>query len=147
MGRNKKAEYNRWKYGLDLAPIKKASDDRIKSSDAFTKIKTNAEWLARQNDKITPLNLKKFQEEQRQIKAVGKQIDSINKSAKELDVEAMAEDLKKFEYDTGKSERFKQWIKSLRNNDIYLGEAVNVINDMIVQKNLVYNANGAGRKN
>ncbi len=103
--------------------------------------------MARQNDKITPLNLKKFQEEQRQIKAVGKQIDSINKSAKELDVEAMAEDLKKFEYDTGKSERFKQWIKSLRNNDIYLGEAVNVINDMIVQKNLVYNANGAGRKN
>lgn len=140
-----KADFNRWKYGLDLAPIKKASDDRIKSNEAFTKIKANAEWLAKQDDKVSPLSLKKFQEEQKQMKAVAKQIDSLNKSAKELDVEALTEDLKKFEYDTGKSERFKQWIKSLRNNDIYLGEAVNVINDMIVQKNLVYNSNG--RKN
>lgn len=143
----KKADYVRWKYGLDLAPIKKASDDRLKSNDAFTKIRANAEWLAKQNDRITPLSLKKFQEEQRQMKAVAKEIDSINKSAKELDVEAMAEDVKKFEYDAGKSERFKQWIKSLRSSDIYLGEAVNVINDMIVQKNLVYNTNSNPRKN
>lgn len=142
-----KADYKRWKYGLDLAPIKKASDDRIRSSEAFAKIKANAEWLSKQNDKITPLNLKKYLEEQRQMKAVAKQIDSASKSAKELDVAAMPEDLKKFEYDTGKLERFKQWIKALRNNDIYLGEAVNVINDMIVQKNLVYNTNGGARKN
>lgn len=142
-----KADYSRWKYGLDLAPIKKASDDRLKTSDAFTKIKSNAEWLAKQNDKVAQLNLKKYQEEQKQMKAVARQIDSLSKSAKELDVEAMAEDLKKFEYDAGKLERFKQWIKSLRGNDIYLGEAVNVVNDMIVQKNLVYNNNNNSRKN
>jgi carboxyl-terminal processing protease len=75
------------------------------------------------------------------MKAMARQMDSISKSAKELDVEAIGEDLKKLEYDAGKSERFKQWIKSLRSNDIYLGEAVNVVNDMIVQKNLVYNTN------
>ena len=140
-----KADYTRWKYGLDLIPIKKSSDDRIKNNVAFTKIKTNAEWLSKQNDKVSPLSLKKFQEEQKQMKAVAKEIDSLSKSAKELDVEAMPEDLKKFEYDAGKLERFKAWIKSLRGNDIYLGEAVNVINDMIVQKNVVYNTNG--RKN
>lgn len=141
-----KADYRRWKYGLDLAPIKKASDDRMKSNVAFSKIKANAEWLAKQNDKVSPLSLKKFLEEQKQMKAIAKEIDSLSKSAKELDVEAMVEDLKKFEYDAGKLERFKQWIKSLRGNDIYLGEAVNVVNDMIVQKNLVYNNNN-GRKN
>lgn len=140
-----KADYRRWKFGLDLAPIKKASEDRQRINGAFAKIKANAEWLARQNDKVVPLSLKKYQEEQKQLKAVAKQIDSLSKSAKELDVEAMPEDLKKFEYDAGKLERFKQWIKSLRNNDIYLGEAVNVINDMIVQKNLVYST--PSRKN
>lgn len=140
-----KADYTRWKYGLDLAPIKKSSDDRIKGNVAFGKIKTNAEWLSKQNDKVSPLSLKKFQEEQKQMKAVAKEIDSLSKSAKELNVEAMPEDLKKFEYDAAKLERFKAWIKSLRGNDIYLGEAVNVINDMIVQKNVVYNTNG--RKN
>lgn len=134
-----KADFNRWKFGLDLIPIKKSSEDRIKNNEAFNKIKANAQWLAKQNDKAITLSLKKYQEEQKQLKEMGKQMDSLSKSAKELNVEALPEDLKKLEYDAGKSERFKQWIKLLRSNDIYLGEAVNVINDMINQENVVYN--------
>lgn len=134
-----KADYSRWKYGLDLAPIKKATSERIKNNEAFQLIQANSEWLAKQNDKIAPLNLKKFQEERSKIKATVKQIESLNKLSQELDVQALAEDLKKFEYDPGKSDRFKQWIKDLRTKDIYLNEAVNIVNDMVVQKNLVYN--------
>ena len=65
-------------------------------------------------------------------------MDSLNKLRVELPVEALEDDLKKYEYDTGKSERFKQWIKNLR-GDIYLDEAVKVVSDMIIQNNLVYN--------
>jgi carboxyl-terminal processing protease len=134
-----KADYNRWKYGLDLAPIKKASNERLKTNEAFNLIRTNAEWLAKQNDKIVPLSLKKYQEEQAQNKIRAKQIETAGKMPTEMKVEALPEDIKKFEYDQGKSERFQQWVKNLRGNDIWLGEAVNVVNDMIVQKNLVYN--------
>lgn len=141
-----KADYSRWKYGLDLAPIKKASEERIRSNDAFTRMKASAEWLAKQQEnKVEPLSLKKFLEEQKQSKQMGKEIDSISKSAKVLDVEALPEDLKKFEYDAGKLERFKNWINALRNRDIYLGEAVNVINDMIIQQNVVYNTNSPSK--
>lgn len=133
-----KADYARWKYGLDLAPIKTASTDRLKNNEAFNLIRTKAEWLSKQNDKIAPLQLKKFQDEQKQIKATVKQIESLNKLAQELNVQALPEDLKKFEYDPTKSDRFKAWIKALRTNDIYLNEAVNVVNDMVVQQNLVY---------
>ncbi len=133
-----KADYTRWKYGLDLTPIKKASQERLKNNEAFNLIRTNAEWLAKENDKIASLNLKKYQEEQRKVKATVKQIETLNKLPQELNVEALQEDLKKFEYDPGKLERFKGWIKNLRNSDIYLNEAVNVVNDMVVQKNLVY---------
>lgn len=133
-----KADYSNWKYSLDPAPIKRASNDRLHSSEAFNVIRKNAEWLAAQNDKVYTLNLKKYQDEQKQIKAAVKQIETAAKGEHQLDVEPMDEDLKKFEYDTGKLDRFKQWIKNLK-TDIYLDEAVNVVNDMVVQKNLVYN--------
>jgi carboxyl-terminal processing protease len=56
-----------------------------------------------------------------------------------MDLAALEEDLKKLSYDQGKLERYKQWVKSLR-TDIYLTEAVQVLNDMVDQKNLVYNS-------
>lgn len=133
-----KADFSRWKYSLDLAPIKKASTERTQQNPSFSTIRTNAEFLSKQNDKIYTLNLKKYQEEQKQIKVAVKSIEQLNKLPTELNVEALPEDLKRVEYDAGKSDRFKQWIKNLR-NDIYLDEAVKVVNDMIIQNNLVYN--------
>jgi len=134
-----KAEYSNWKYSLDLSPIKKASNERLKSNTAFNVIRDNAHWISEQNDKVYTLNLKKYQEEQKQIKEAVKQIETSAELTSELDVTALPEDLKKFEYDNGKLERFKQWVKLLR-GDIYLDEAINVVNDMVIQKNVVYNS-------
>ena len=92
----------------------------------------------KQNDKEYTLNYKKYQDEQKEIRNRVKQIDSLNKTPTEIHVEALGDDLKKLQYDEGKTERFKQWIKGLR-SDIYLDESVKVVNDMIVQNNLVYN--------
>ncbi len=134
-----KADYTNWKYSINLDPIKKASTDRIKQGNSFATIQKYAQWRAEQDDKIAPLSLKKYQEEQKQIKNSVKQIESSIKLTTELEVSALPEDLKKFEYDAGKLERFKEWIKRLR-TDIYLDESINVINDMIIQKNIVYNS-------
>lgn len=132
-----KADYSRWKYGLDLSPIRKASAERIKSNALFNTIHNNAEWLAKQSDKMVSLNLKKYQEEQKKNKAIAKQIESQNKLPHELNVEPLAEDMKRFETDSAKLDRFKNWLKILR-NDPYLDEATNVLNDMVTQTNLVY---------
>jgi len=136
----KKADYAGWKYGLDLAPIKQASVTRTKSNDFFNLVSTKGEWLVKQNDNQVTLNLKKFKTEQSQIRATTKQIDSLNKLPHELDVQALPEDSKRLEFDTAKSDRFKAWIKNLRTNDVYLNESINIVSDMIVQKNLVYNS-------
>ena len=133
-----KADYHNWRYSLDLKPIKLASNTRINGNPSFNIIKENAEWLSKQNDKEYTLNYKKYQDEQKEIRNRVKQIDSLNKTPTEVDVEALSDDLKKLQYDEGKTERFKQWIKNLR-SDIYLDESVKVVNDMIVQNNLVYN--------
>jgi carboxyl-terminal processing protease len=132
-----KADFNRWKYGLDLSPIRKASADRIKNNALFTTIHNNAEWLAKQSDKTVSLNLKKYQEEQKKSKAIAKQIETQNKLPHELNVEPLGDDMKRFETDNAKLERFKNWLRILR-NDPYLDEATNVLNDMVTQTNLVY---------
>ncbi|OQP57299.1 tail-specific protease [Niastella vici] len=134
-----KADYNRWKYGLDLNPIRKASAERIKSNALFTTIHNNAEWLAKQSDKMVSLSLKKYQEEQKKNKAIAKQIEQQNKLPHELNVEPLSEDMKRIEAggDNAKLERYKTWLKNLR-NDPYLDEATNVLNDMVTQTNLVY---------
>ncbi|MGZ5254880.1 MAG: carboxy terminal-processing peptidase [Flavitalea sp.] len=133
----KKADYNNWKYSLNLEPIKNASMARINGSASFTQIRKSAEWLAKQNDKVYNLQLNKYQVDQKQIKDAVKQLETASKIQNALNVEALQDDLKKYAYDTGKSERFNLWLKNLR-TDIYLNEAVNVVNDMIIQDNVVY---------
>jgi carboxyl-terminal processing protease len=133
-----KTPFDPWKYKLDLIPIKKASEQRIKGNEIFNVIQQNAKWMADRNDKEYSLSLKKYQEESKQIRSAVKQIESVSKTTREMDMTALEEDLKKLSYDQGKLERYKQWVKSLR-TDIYLTEAVQVLNDMVDQKNLVYN--------
>jgi carboxyl-terminal processing protease len=134
-----RADFNRWKYGLDLNPIRKSSAERIKNNALFTTIHNNAEWLAKQSDKMVSLSLKKYQEEQKKNKAIAKTIETQNKLPHELAVEPLTDDLKRVEGagDAAKLERFKNWLKILR-NDPYLDEATNVLNDMVTQTNLVY---------
>jgi len=136
-----KAGYTPWKYAYDLSIIKGLSNERLKNNSAFNLIHSDAEWLGkREKDKTASLNLKKYQEEERQLRATIKQIETLSKltPANELNVVALPQDLHKYDSDNGKAERFRQWLKNEK-TDIYLGEAVNVLGDMIAQKNVVYN--------
>ncbi len=130
-----KADYNTWKYGFDLKGIQSTSTLRVNNNEAFKLIKTNTEWLAKQNDKVYSLKLDKFREEKSAIIATNKQLETLNKLPKELAVNNLAGEQNKYGADTAKAERFKAWMKNLR-NDIYLNEAVNVVNDMVTQKNI-----------
>ncbi|MHA4811261.1 carboxy terminal-processing peptidase [Flavitalea flava] len=135
-----KADYTTWKYAYDLNIIKGMSNERLKNNSAFNLIRSDAEWLSKENDKVYPLNLQKYRDEQKQIKSTIKQVETLSKlgGANELKIQALPQDANKYEGDKAKADRYQQWLKDLRTN-IYLGEAVNVLDDMITQKNLVYN--------
>lgn len=134
-----KADYTTWKYGFDLAPLRTSSMARITNNPAFNLIKTNTEWLSKkENDKEYALNIDKFRDEKKKISATVKQLESLNKLPKELEVNALADDVARYANDKDKDERFKAWLKNLRNN-LYLDETVNVMNDMINQHNLAAN--------
>ena len=130
-----KADYTPWKYGFDANTLRNNSQARVSNNPAFNLIKTNTEWLAKENDKVYALNIDKFRDEKKKINATVKQLESLNKLPKELEVSALPEDLNKYAADKSKDDRFKAWLKALKNN-IYLDETVNVMNDMVNQRNL-----------
>ncbi|MBC7902517.1 MAG: carboxy terminal-processing peptidase [Gemmatimonadaceae bacterium] len=130
-----KADYSTWKYGVEMNSLRNNSTVRTANNPAFKLIKTNTEWLARENDKVYSLGINKYREEKKKVDATVKQLESLNKLAKELDVTALPADVNKYANDKDKDERFKAWLKGLQ-NDIYLDETVNVMNDLVNQRNL-----------
>lgn len=134
-----KASYNRWKSGYDLQTIKNLSNARISNTPAFKMINETTEWLSKQNDKEYPLNITKFKEEQKKMRATVKQMETLLKLDKEMNMAFLKQDSERINSDKDKAERYNQWLKSL-SKDIYLDQAVKVIGDIQNQQNLAKKA-------
>ena len=132
-----KADYTTWKYAYDINNIRTTSTERTNTNVAFNTILKNAAWLDKQNDKMFPLNLKTYQEEQKMIRATVKQIDSVSKLTVPMSISTLSQDTLKYSLDKDKGDRYKQWV-DIRKTDIYLREAINVMDDMISLKGVVY---------
>jgi carboxyl-terminal processing protease len=124
--------------GYDVNAVKNASLERIKNSPTFNAINESIQWLEKSNDKEYSLNINKYREEQKKIRAVSKRIEELNKQQQELALEMLPDDEKRLSADSSKLERRKAWTKSLT-KDIYVNETVQVLNDMIRQSALVKN--------
>ncbi len=127
-----KAKYTPWSTPASVNAVSKAEEERINSNNIFSEIKKNTELLSKLNNGVYTLNLKKYQTEQKEIESVAKQIKTLIKSEKESPVELLPQDINKFSADTTKQERQNAWLKGLR-TDIYLNEAVNIMNNIISQ--------------
>jgi carboxyl-terminal processing protease len=130
-----KAPYKSWNGGYDLQTIKNLSSSRVDNNPIFKKIKEKTEWLGKQNDKEYSLNINKFRAEQKQIRESVKELDSLLKLNKELNIAYLQEDVQKRAADKDKQDRYNQWLKNL-SKDIYLDQAVKVIGDIQNQRNV-----------
>jgi carboxyl-terminal processing protease len=130
-----KANYNNWQPGYDLKTIQSLSNQRLEQDNTFNMIRETTQWLSSQNDKQYSLQIDKYRKEKKAIQASIKQLESLMKLKQEIDVTALPKEVDRWSNDTSKRERFIQWLKSLK-QDIYLDQAVKVMNDMISQQNL-----------
>ncbi len=130
------ATYTPWTSGGELNALKQAENKRVQTSPTFEKIKANAAVLAKLNDKELTLNLKKYQEEQKQIKNIAKEMETLLKAQTETPVELLADDSNRYANDEAKKERQSAWLKNLK-TDIYLNETVTIMNNMISQEAIV----------
>ncbi len=128
-----KTSFNPWKINYDVNFLKTKSLERLKENVSFKLINSNAQWLSKQNDKTYSLNLLKYKEEQKTLRATIKQNDSLTKLFFEMPVEGLTADEAKYNnVDKEKGERYKAWLKNLK-TDIYINESFNVVNDMIAR--------------
>lgn len=131
-----KAPYSNWTAGYDLKTIQQLASQRLDSDPTFKLIKESSEWLSKQNDKQYSLQIDKYRTEQKAIRTTMKQLETLMKLKETLDVTPLPKEVTRYDEDKNKKDRFAQWIKSLQ-EDIYLEQAVKVMNDMIGQQNLV----------
>ena len=126
-----KADYTAWKQPVDVAALKAKSETRVKAHTAFETIRKNGEWLGAKNDeKTASLNLTQYRAQQKMIREKVKEIEGVNKLKTPLELEAHASVMETLSADKNKLENYKKWMKLL-SEDIYLEEAVQVMNDMV----------------
>ncbi len=131
-----KSPYANWNTGYNLETIKQLSKQRLDNDVTFKLIKENTEWLSKQNDKEYSLQIDKYRKEQKMIRSTISQLTSLLKLQGQLDVTALPAETNRWAEDKAKQERFTLWLKGLQ-KDIYLDQAIKVMNDMIGQQNLV----------
>ena len=131
-----KAKYTPWSNGTDISIIRQTEEGRIKKDSVFEQIKANTQRLAELNDKVYTLNIKKYQEEQKQIREIVRQIDKLTKTNKANPVELLPADIARFSNDEAKHERQELWLKNLK-SDIYINETVSIVNNIISNNAIV----------
>jgi carboxyl-terminal processing protease len=131
-----KSPYSTWNAGYDLKTIQQLAAQRLDTDPTFKLIKENTEWLAKQDDKVSSLNVDKYRKDQAAQRTTYQQLEALLKLKSEIDVTALKGEENRWSEDKNKQERFNLWLKSL-SKDIYLDQAVKVVNDIIGQQNLV----------
>ncbi|MEO6328902.1 MAG: carboxy terminal-processing peptidase [Ginsengibacter sp.] len=129
------APYTAWKPGYDLQNVISSANDQLNKSAVFKSLREGIKWLDQNIDKEYSLNLNKFRTEQKKVRTTFKQLDSLTKLAVDLNVTSLTADSLKITGDKDKVEKNKQWLQRV-SDDIYIDEAVKVVNNMIGQIDL-----------
>jgi len=125
-----KADYKPWKCGFDLQTVKTNANSRINNDPIFQTIKKNTDALSKLNDKQYSLQIDKFRKEQQEIRGLIKQTDSLLKMTQPLNIIYLPQDTQRVSSgDKDKQDRYQNFLKTL-SKDVYLKQAVKVVEDM-----------------
>nr|MBU9936116.1 carboxy terminal-processing peptidase [Ferruginibacter sp.] len=127
-----KADFKPWTSTISSDAVVIHGDAQISANPVFKKIRESVNWLDKYNDKEYSLNLAKYKEEQKQLKAKVKELDDLYKLSKEMNVKNTTADAELLSAAKDKLEKNNQWLKRV-SNDIYIDETVKVMNNMINQ--------------
>lgn len=140
-----KASYSTWQPGYSFQNIESQARARIASDSVFRLIKQETELLAKQDDKEYPLEIGQFRKDQRITRDAVKKIEKLVKLDQSMQVSFLQQDQSRYvSADKDKTERYKQWLTNI-GKDVYVDEAVKVINDMVTQQNLAKGKSAAAK--
>jgi carboxyl-terminal processing protease len=128
----KKATYQTASSESVLNETIKTTNEKMVSNDAMSIIKSDALWLAENNEKPISLNIIAYKEHQKLVKGTVNQIVNLSKLKNEMDISVTTIDKSKYysNADKAKGERYQAWLKSLK-TDLYISTSANIVIDMI----------------
>ena len=126
-----KVDYKPWENYTNLSSVISAANTQTATSPNFIKIKNSVKILENNSNKPFSLNLKQYEDEKKQLKAVYKQLEEAYKLAKAMDVKNIVADTVNINKTKEKIDRNKQFVKRV-GEDIYIDESVKILNKMIV---------------
>jgi carboxyl-terminal processing protease len=114
----------------NLPVLQTASAKRVSNNPEFKLIEQSAARLkARESDNSYVLNEVAYRKELDEASALSKKLDDLQKKASSIPVVNLKEDLTRINADSASVTKNKNWLKNLQ-KDIYIAEAVNIVNDM-----------------
>jgi carboxyl-terminal processing protease len=123
--------YNTWN-NADLSAVVKNENEKIAQNKSLNLLRDNLSWLSKNAEMPVNLNMQKYKNMQKQIKATVNQNNSLLKIKEEMAVDAMKVDYDKFynNPDKVKGERYQAWLKSIK-TDMYVDETVKMVSSLI----------------
>lgn len=115
---------------IDIAKVKKASEERIKKSAAFKLIETEAkEFKDKRDDSKYNLALEKYRAEQKLWREQNKKYEDLRKDIKDFTADLLEQDKTKLSADTARLGRESRWAKNVA-KDVYIHEASNILSGL-----------------
>jgi carboxyl-terminal processing protease len=122
------AKYKR--YNNNFAPVIANSKKRMAANTQFKLMEENAKWVNQQKDEsIYNLNYNKFMADMKKDEAMTKKFKALNDYKNNLEFTALPYEQEIFKKDPALAEKKQRWYESL-SKDIYVEEALNVLDDM-----------------
>ncbi len=119
---------------LPVAMLAQRSKARIAENRAFQIIQSSAQRLKdREDGRYYPLNETTYRRDLEESNALSKQMEELEKAGKPLNIYSLKADADRINLDTTTIEKNKAFLKMLQ-KDIYLSEAVNIMNDLAGKK-------------
>lgn len=130
-----KASYQTWTYAPDLVALQQKSSERLTTNNVFKQIKDNTNILADNRKTARSLEIQKYKAQQKEVRDISTKVRSLTQLKEDLSVANLSSDLEAINSDSLKKDRNDFWVKYLK-KDVYLGETLNIMNDVIQQKGM-----------
>jgi len=132
-----KASYQTWTYAPDLVTLQQKNQERLITNGVFKEIKEKTNILADNRKTARSLEIQNYKAQQKEVKEISTKVRNLTQLKDDLSVANLSSDLEAINSDSLKKDRNDFWVKYLK-KDVYLGETLNIMNDVIQQKGMAF---------
>ncbi len=129
-----KLSFKAWDQNSIVDSVRFHFQQRADTSETFSSIRSNVQWLASQADGVRYLSIDAYKAKAKQIREKVEKTRKMMKLTNLMDIEFVD---KSIAGDTRSTDRNDRWIKFLK-EDVYLAEAVTISDDILSSKQSKY---------